>query len=691
MLAHAHPLLTGHRELILSGAIVLALAALLAPLPPGAIDYLIAANLAVAAGVLLAAAGPGRTALFPSLPAALLLTALLRLALGVAAARVILLEGAAGGVIEAVGAAAAGGDAVVGAVVFGVLVVVQLVVVARGSERAAEVAARFTLDAMPGAQMSIDADVRAGAIGPAEARARRGKLEQEARLHGAMDGAMKFVRGDAAAGIVLALATFLGGVVLGVTEQGMGVREAAGVYALLTVGAGVSLLVPSLMVSVGAALAVTRVDRESHGEMGSARHGPRWPLTWPRILIAAGAILGLGALAAAVAGAPWAPFVALTVITWLSAATLWRAAARESQRDAAGDGAGGATSPVTVEMHPTLTGLLAPASGGARARVRGLLDAACDDVARDLGVSIPAAAVRVNARTLAPDEFMVMIHGAAAGGGKAPRDRVVALCSAAHARARGVESGPIASAWDRVESCVVPPEAAARLRAEGIGVLSPAEFVAEHVRSALRRRAADFAGVQGTRAALDALERTHPDLVRAVTPGAMPLPQVAEVLQRLAREGVPVTGLAAILESLARWAPGARSVAALTERVRADLAGVIAHRLAGVGGRLRYYTVDPEIEDVVRASAVESPSGPAPALSYADQDRVLNAFAQGIDPSRGRPAGPVVVVSAAARPLLRALLADAMPEVSVLSYEELGAASHPEPLGMVVFAEANAG
>ena len=539
-------------DLALAALALAVVALLVVPLPAWLLDLALAANLALSATVFLVALFAREMLRLASFPTLLLFTTLLRLALEVSSTRLVLSRGEAGRVIQAFGQVVVAGNYVVGAVVFAILTVVQLLVVTKGAERVAEVAARFTLDALPGKQMSIDADLRAGTIDQAEARRRRRALEREGQLHGAMDGALKFVKGDALAGVAIVLVNVLGGLVAGLV-RGLPLEVAARRFALLAIGDGLAAQIPALLVSVAAGVAVTRVAAEEEG--GSlADDLARQLLADPRALAAVAALCGGLALAP---GLPAAPFLAIALAGAVGAHRLRDRAPREP---AAGADAGGgrAPRPSTAGLAPPLVLELAPDVAAAEGGGVGpeLLATLRRELAAELGLPLPEIAVRTGA--LAAGGWRLLLDDVPAAAGTARACEAIALATTAELDAVGIGAEP------ELEPLTgAPVSRIAAADAPRAAALAPVrrreEHLAASVAAALRAHAHLLVGIQEVQELLDGLEATHPALVREAV-RHLPAPVLAEVLRQLLEEGIPVRPLRTILEALLEAGGAGRGV-----------------------------------------------------------------------------------------------------------------------------------
>ena len=599
-------------DLGLAVVVVAVVGMMVVPLPRLAIDLLLALSLTSAVVILLAAVYAPSPARLTTLPAVLLVTTLFRLGLNVSTTRRILAHADGGDVVAAFGSFVAQADLVVGVVVFAVITIVQYLVVARGAERVAEVAARFALDGLPGKQLAIDGDLKAGVIDAAEAARQRAALERQSQLYGALDGAMKFVKGDAIAAILIVVINLAGGMVIGMAERGLDPRAALETYAILSIGDGLVVQLPALLVALAAALVVTRVasadGERAIGDDIVAQLGAE-----PRAFLTAAVLLvGLGL----VPGLPAVPFLVLAVVA-AGVGLVARARPRPAGGAVGGDGvvarAGGAPAPVDdgleLALHPDAARTLAadPTLASTLADLRQRLY-------ERTGVRAPVLRVRGDA-TVAAGELELRLWGVA------------------------VDWLPLGPA-----------------RARDLGAALDA---------VLARHAGELVRAGGVQAALDELGAGQAALVREVVPKLAPLPVLVEVLRRLVQEGVSVRDLGAVLEGLAQApASGPRDPAALTEVARAHLRRVISGAVAP-RGQLLAWTVDPMIEDAVRGAVVTRDAGAIVALEPALARDIVAAVKAAVG-ERG-----VVLVSGDVRRHLKAVLDPELPGIAVVAPHEL--------------------
>ncbi len=617
--------------------VVLVVALMVVPLPTWLLDILLASNLSAAVAILLVVLYAPDAISIATFPTLLLITTLFRLALNVSSTRLILLQANAGEVIRSFGQFVVRGNYIVGAVVFLILTIIQFVVIAKGSERVAEVGARFVLDAMPGKQMAIDAEARSGAIDGNEARRRRRQLARESQFYGAMDGAMKFVKGDVIASVIITFINILGGLAIGVGQRGLEVEMALKRYGLLTIGDGLVTQIPALVLSTGAGILVTRVASEDP-DTSLGTELARQILGIPKALQVAGLfVLGL----ALVPGLPTVPFLILGVVLLLVARArtqqihleTQRAAAEPTRREQAGTRRGPVFLPLVVPWSIDLSADLAPLLEDetrgdqiVRSGVFGTTQKIREKIFADLGVPLPAARVRMS--DALPE-----------------RHAVISLFE-------------------------VPAK---------VIVLAPGgdrgEAIAEIERSSLtllRSRAADFVGIAETQHLLDQLEQVAPALVRQTIPKPVSLSLLADILRRMAEEQVSIRDLRAILEALSTVAATEKDPLNLTEFVRGQLRRATTYRLTGGRPELSVFLLDPAIEEAIRHAITRTAAGSfltlAPAAGRDVVAAIRRALSQAPSPDR---AGNVILTQPDIRRFVRKLIEVDLPDTSVVSFAEL--------------------
>jgi type III secretion protein V len=599
--------------------VIAVLAMMIVPLPTWLLDVLIATNLSVSIAILLVVVYAPDALSIASFPSVLLLTTLFRLGLNVSSTRLILLQADAGRVIHAFGTFVVSGNYVVGAVVFLILTIIQYVVIARGAERIAEVGARFVLDAMPGKQMAIEAELRAGSIDSAEGRKMRRELSRESQFFGAMDGAMKFVKGDVIASILIVAINLVGGLAIGMAQNGLTFDVSLHRYGLLTIGDGLVTQIPALVLSIGAGLLVTRTASEQAAQSLGADLALQL-LRTPRALTVAGAFVILLAL---VPGLPTLPFLLLGILL-LGGARLRAAALKQSQiRDGSAIAREDAFVPVVAPWSIDVSSAIAKALGDLDPDhpLFEKLDRVRADIFSDLGAPLPRADVRERA-SLGDAEIVLSLQEVPA--------RIFAL---------------------------EPSELA-----------DPVTAIARNVEPLLRARAADFIGLGETQDLLNQLEAIEPATVRNAVPKPISLVTLAEVLRRLVDEQVSIRDLRAVLEALA--ATPKTEPADLVEAVRAKLRRPMTYSLTGGARELDAFLLEPTVEETIRRGIVRSDAGSILSLAPSAARDIKAAFSEAIS-SREPGASRVVVAPADIRRYVRKLLEADFPEVRVVCAAEL--------------------
>jgi type III secretion protein V len=672
--------------------VVLIVGMMIIPLPTPLLDVLIAANISIGVLMLLVSMYVPDAISFASFPTVLLITTLYRLALNVSSTRLVLLQADAGEVIRAFGGFVVRGNYVVGAIVFLVLTLIQFLVIAKGSERVAEVGARFTLDAMPGKQMSIDADLRTGAISQEDARKKRKQIQREAQFYGAMDGAMKFVKGDAIAGIVITVVNIVGGLAIGVLQRDLSAVQALKTYGLLTIGDGLVSQIPALLISTAAGLVVTRVASEDEGTSLGAEIGGQI-FGSPRAMgIASVFLVGL----ALVPGLPAAPFLVIAAALGLGAYRLARSRGTSApEREAlvvekevaretrARQAMVPIVVPVSIELGLGLADEAIDPKGGGPLLEREL-PLLRDALFADLGVALPGVRARP-APDLAARAYVLSMAEVPVGSGEIPEGKHLALASPTMLGT--VTSGGAAlTGTDALDPSDGTPAAwldsasAAAAEAAGIVTLDASAVIARHLAAAVRRRAQDLVGLQEVQTMLEQLERAYPALVRHVVPKPVSLSLLADVLRRLVDEGVSIRPLREVLEALALHAPTEKDAVTLTELVRGALRRQITHRYAR-SGTLAVTLLDPSIEEAVREAIQRTNAGSYLALSPDVARDILGAVQREVPFEPGTEA--VLLTQADVRRFVRRLVESERPELVVLSYQELAPEVVVQPLGRV--------
>ena len=662
--------------------IVLALLAMVVvPLAPPVLDALFTFNIAISLMVLLAVVYVKRPLDFTIFPIVLLITTMLRLALNVASTRVILLHGqngheAAGKVIASFGEFVIGGNYAVGIVVFAILTIINFVVITKGAGRVSEVTARFILDAMPGKQMAIDADLNAGLLTREEAKARREEVREEADFYGAMDGASKFIRGDAIAGILILFINLVGGLAVGVLQHGMPFGDAAATYTLLSIGDGLVAQLPALLVSSAVAMLVTRASRSQ--DMAQAMMGQVFGQY--RALTIAAAILAVVGL---VPGMPNVAFLTLAAILGFIA---WKAWKKSTAQATAADSPaanrpdtlglpGAAPSPTAEltwdELRPVdplglevgyrLIPLVDKNQGGElMARIKGVRR----KLTHDIGFLIPSVHIRDNLE-LPATAYRLLIHGVPVATAEIHPDRELALDpGSALGTLEGIAGKDPAFGLD---ATWIQPHQRANAESMGYTVVDPATVVATHLSHLIREHAPELLGHEEVQQLLANLAKSAPKLVEDLTPKSLPLSAVVRVLQNLLIERIPIRQLRKIVESLVESAPTSQDPAVLTAAVRNALGRFIVQEIAGMSPELPVFTLNPQLERVLQ----ESTQGNGAALEPGLAERLHQSLAECVGKQEAKNEPAVVLVPGPVRAALARLVRHSVPSLSVLAYSEV--------------------
>jgi len=673
-----------HSDLLAAVSVVLVVTMLVVPLPSQLLSLLITINIATALTVVAATMYLGKALDFSSFPSLLLLTTMFRLAINVSVTRLILTSGDAGSVVKAFGEFVVGGNVVVGLVIFLILVVIQFVVVTNGAGRVAEVGARFTLDAMPGKQMAIDADLNAGLISDQQARERRADIGREADFYGAMDGASKFVKGDAMAALIITAINLIGGIVVGMLQRGLGFSEATHQYSLLTVGDGLSAQIPALLISVAAGIIVTRAasDRDLGSDIAnqvlSQRKAP---------LVAAGAI-GMFAL---IPGLPKLPFLLIAAIFGAIAWAVRNGMPGAKDADAAASAAAKAALPAPGEEPLSEVGVdalelaigfgLVPlVDGGAGSSLLRRVSMIRRQIAADLGIVIPP--VRIHDELgMESHEYVVKVRGSEVTRGRIMPGHLLAMDPGdASGKLQGI---PTREPAFGLEAVWVHESGRAEAEALGYTVVDPESVIVTHLTETIRSHAAELLTRQDVRALLDRLKETNAAVVEEVVPEALSLGEIQRVLQSLLSEGVPIRDLGTIVEAIGDKARTTRDTSLLSEYARQALGRAITAPHLDEQLRLQAITLDPAIEQEVSTSITQTTDGEYLAMDPPRAQAIVTALRAQVEHATARGARPVLLCSARIRRHLRRLIAQAQPHLAVCSYNEIAPGINVETIGVI--------
>jgi len=667
----AVPGLLRRSDTLLAVGVVAIVGMMIIPLPPGILDILIVLNLSLSLTILLVSLNVREPLAFGSFPPLLLLVTLFRLGLNVSAARLILLQAHAGDVINAFGNVVVGGNTVVGIVVFLILVVIQFVVITNGAGRVSEVTARFTLDAMPGKQMSIDADLNAGLITPEEARARRRAVEREAEFYGSMDGASKFVKGDAIASMVIIVVNIVGGLTIGVLQLGFDVGQAITTYSVLTVGEGLVSQIGALLVSVATGVLVTRGSSEE----GLGSDLATSLLSSPRLFVVIGGILGAIGL---VPGFPTPIFLTSGVIVGSLGIVLGGRAPRAILQviDPASASAPASTpleapaealrlEVLELELGYALVGLVDQAGGGGLVERVGLIRR---QIGADLGLLVPTVRIRDDI-SLEPDAYVIRLRGSEIARGRIDPSRLMAMDPAGGELA--VDGVPTTEPVYGFPAVWITQ--ADRDRAESLGytVIDPASVLATHLSETIRRHAYEILGRHETNQLLERLKVEQPSLVEELVPNLVTVGDIQKVLQGLLRERVPIRDLATIGETIASAARSSKEPFVLTEAVRHALARTLSMRHRSADGILHAVALAPALDSRLGQSLVIQPGYIGLDLDGAEARRLLDAVERASQNLTEQGFAHVLLCTSRIRLAVRSLTERRMPQLTVLSYEEI--------------------
>jgi flagellar biosynthesis protein FlhA len=663
-----------HPDIVMSVGVVAILMVMLLPLPRFVLDLLLSFDITLSVIILLVGLQVRRPIEFSVFPSILLMITLLRLSLNIASTRLILLHGnegagAAGEVIRAFGNFVVGGNYTVGLVVFSILVIINFVVVTKGAGRVAEVAARFTLDAMPGKQMSIDADLNAGLINEAEARRRRREITEEADFYGAMDGASKFVRGDAIAAVIIILVNIVGGLAIGILQQGMSPALAAQTYTLLTVGEGLVAQIPALIVSTAAGIVVTRAasDTDLGGEM------TRQLLMSPKAVgTAAGILLALGLV-------PGLPHLAFLVLGGIVA---WMAYHLNQQQQAPDVLAPPPVSPkadegvtrvipldlMEVQVGYGLIGLVEGTQGTALLdRIKGLRR----QFAESMGFVVPPIHIRDNLQ-LRPNEYAIILKGVEVAKADVLPGHLLAIDPGTGQRGL-VQGIPTKEPAFGLPALWVPEDAREQAQIAGYTVVDASSAITTHLSELIKRHGHELLGRQEVQALLDEVGKAHPKLVEELIPTLLPLGTVVRILGNLLKEGIPIRDLRSILEAVSDHATSTKDAEVLTEFARQALARTITKQYQMPDGTLQVITLDPRLDRSLAEQVAVLPQGASLNLDPTVSHKLLTSLKQAAERVAARGQQPIVLCSPAVRRHLRRLSDRILHSVPVMGLNEVDA------------------
>jgi type III secretion protein V len=695
-------LIQKYSDLFIAGLVVAIILVIVIPLPLWLLDILISINLAGAVVLILVSLYVSDALKIASFPTILLMTTLYRLSINIASTRQILTRGEAGEVIAAIGDVVVGGKYVVGAILFAIITLVNFLVIAKGAERVSEVGARFTLDAMPGKQMSIDADLRAGIVNQEQAMERRSILQRESQMYGAMDGAMKFVKGDAIAGIVITVINVIGGLVIGVTSGGLKLPAAAKQYTLLSIGDGLVAQIPALIISVAAGIIVTRVTSEEDGS-NLGRDIVGQVTAYPKaIIIGAGLMAVMGMF-------PKMPHVAFfTLAAALGALGFFLIRSKvkavqdvmETPKEEVVKQAVAKhgdqlpfimPSPISLEVGSGVIPFVDDSQDGGRF-INELIPLLRHGLYYELGVNFPGIQVRGQNIDMDTNAYSININEVPVAQGVIEPNCILVgepLEQLSLFNITGKETihpidGSVVT-WISEEYREVAQQA-------GFRMWDVAEYLILHLSHLLRKHAHEFLGIQEIQTLLNELEKTHPALVKELVPKVITVLQLSEIFQRLVQEDISIRDLKNIFSTLAQWGEIERDSVALTEHIRGGLKRYITNKYAGQAGTLAVYLLDPDIEEMIKAAIRKTDKGNYLALEPEIMQEVVESVGKELAAHPLPPAAkpPVMLTISDVRRYFRKIIELEFPQLSVLSYQELSENLRIQPIARIAIGKTKA-
>lgn len=679
--------LKGNADVLFALAIIGILGILIVPVPPFLLDFFLALNIGFSVLILMVSIyirSPLDITVFPTI---LLVTTLFRLGLNIASTRLILGEASAGDIITAFGSFVIGGNYVVGVIIFLILIVINFVVIIKGSGRIAEVAARFTLDALPGKQMSIDADLNAGFIDEKEARTRREKLSKESEFYGAMDGAAKFVKGDAIAGLIITAVNILGGFAIGAFQLDMPITEALSTYTILTIGDGLVSQIPSLLISVAAGLVVTR---SASGDSLQNEVSTQFTSS-PRVLfISSGALV----LFAVLPGFPFLPFFMLSAGTATAGYFRLKGIQRESEESMRRELAEVkapekteekpveellAVDPVEIELGYGLIPLVDESQGGDLfKRISNIRR----QLAVEMGIVIPPVRVRDNLQ-LESEEYIIKFRGNEVARNKLYPSMLLAMNpGTADGDLQGLRvTEPVFG----LPAVWIPFAERENTEILGYTVVEPEAVLSTHLTELLRQNAYKLLDRQSVKQLLDTVKKEYPALVDEATSDALPVGTLQKILQNLLREGIPVRDLPLILEALLDYVPVTKNIEVLTEYIRHSLSDTIRRLYQDAHGVIHGISVAPQVESMFTTALQNNAQSVSPTLGFSPDvlHRLQQSITNAVEEISLSGYSPVIITAATIRPYLYRMIHTTFPTVSVISFTELPSDTEIEFIGTI--------
>lgn len=681
---------TRYNDIVLAILVVSIIGLIIFKIPSWMLDILLAINLSLGATLLMISMYIPGVLAFSTFPSMLLFTTLFRLALNITATRMILLDAYAGEIIQAFGKFVVGGNFVVGAVIFLIILIVQFIVITKGSERVAEVAARFTLDAMPGKQMSIDADMRAGVIDVDQARARRSNLEKENQLYGAMDGAMKFVKGDAIAGLIITAVNIIAGIAIGITQKGFGVMQALKVYGILTIGDGLVTQIPALLISITAGIIVTRVASDEKTPLGKEIGSQM--LSQPKALLVAGSLI---VALSFIPGFPRVAFLVLAVVV-LSLAFAYSAKKKakpgarplslkgDMDKEAAAEGeapkeaieeAFSVTVPLMLDISTSIQDSIDPEE------LNKQLITIRKALYHDLGAPFPGIHLRLN-DSLLEGNYKIMIQEVPVSEGTLKYKHLLVREDPENLDILGIPYIEEPQFLPNIRSIWVAENLKKKLDDSKIPYMTTPEILSYHISFVLKKYSGDFVGIQETKFLLEKMEATFPEIVREVQ-RVLPIQKIAEVFQRMVQEDISIRNLRTLLQALIDWGQKEKDPVLLTEYARSALKRYISYKFSGGKNILAVYLLDPNTEETIRKAVRQTSGGNYLALDPQTAKEFVSAVKEEVGDLSKTTEKPVLLTSMDIRRYVRKLIEMELYELPVLSHQELTEEITIQPLGRI--------
>lgn len=692
MMNRIQSMIANSTELFLIAGVIFILLILFTPIPAGLLDFLILLNFAIALLVLLVTFYTDKPLSFSTFPSLLLMTTLFRLALNISATRLILDEGDAGKVINAVGMHVVGGNYVIGLVVFFILIVVQYIVVTNGAQRVAEVAARFTLDSLPGKQMSVDADLNMGLIDQEEAKRRRAQLERESNFYGAMDGASKFVKGDAIAGIIIILINIIGGLTIGIVQHGMEWQEALHRYTLLTVGDGIATQIPSLIIAVATGIIITRAATDTRLGQEITRQFSAHPRT---LFIVCAALLVIGCMP----GVPLLPVICIVLLLGSAAfVSIHIAKKRAELGKALSAEIDDVSNEASLKDDSNLYGLasvvpfqitfgkdLAQHYLSARSEFDQRLVTLRKQLAKDLGVVFPSLQAKTENK-LASSTYEIHIQGVKVGSGELELESILAINPGGE-RAK-LEGRSTREPTYGLPALWISQELAPQAKSSGYTLVEPETVLITHIQEICKKYAPDFLSRAETEKLIESRRQYMGSLVDDLIPSVLSYSDIQRVLQLMLKENIPIKNIETILEVLADVGRHMKSPEDLVERIREKLSALIAEQLKDSNGDIHVITLAPELERQLMIAARQKENTMS-LLSPMELENFVTKMASECEKMLRKNHSPVLLCASPIRRALKNMLARATPQLQIVSITEVAYHARIVSFGIVAIGNLN--